>query len=227
MSIEGATSGERAVHIISLHADPASPSGTGGAGGTHAYLRELLTLLPQRGWSCCVVTRRTSAALPAQQVISAKAEIVRVTIGPLAPIDKALLDGLHDESVAQISAVFDSRPRPTLLHSVYWNSGRVALDLSRRFGIPYVHTVISNGVRRGLTETDASDRRVAVERAVFLGAARIFSISREERDDLVASYGINPTQIVVIGRPVSVAFRYPAHDQTGSAQLPPPWNPAE
>jgi glycosyltransferase involved in cell wall biosynthesis len=227
MSVESATVGPRTIHIISLHADPASPSGIGGTGGTHAYLRELLTLLPQRGWSCTVVTRRTSTALPERQAISAKADIIRVTIGPLAPMHKSFLEGMHAESVAQIGAVLDSLPHPRLLHSVYWNSGRVALDLSNRFGIRYVHTVISNGARRGMTESDRDERRIEVESAVFMGASRIFCISREERNDLISLYGVDPARIVVVGRPVSAAFRYPAHDQNGAATLPPPWMSGE
>jgi len=196
-----------------------------GGGGTHSYLRELLTALPRRGRKVTVITRRTSTALAVRQVLSAEAVIVRVEIGEVSPIDKRLLDGLHEESLDAVRrAVLDSAP-VRLLHSVYWNSGRVAMDLSRELGIAYVHTVISNGRRRSLVgaEMDGATRS-AVEKQVFERASRIFCICPAERDDLVHLYGIDATKLVVVGRPVNLEFLVPSHDDLGRPTLLPPWN---
>jgi len=213
------------VHVISLHADPATAAGAAGGGGTHSYLRELLTALPRRGRSISVITRRTSAALAIHQLISRSADILRVQIGELAPIDKRLLDSMHAMNVAAVREALMASAAPILLHSVYWNSGRVALDLSRELGIPFVHTVISNGQRRaraGAEENGA--RREEVEQQVFDAAFRVFCICPDERDDLVELYGIDPAKIIVIGRPVSVEFLVPQHDEFGNPRLLPPWN---
>jgi D-inositol-3-phosphate glycosyltransferase len=214
------------VHMVSLHADPATAAGAAGGGGTHSYLRELLTALPRRGRSITVITRRTSVSLPARQILSRSAEILRVQIGSLAPVDKRLLDGMHALSVDAVrAAITSSGESVRLLHSVYWNSGRVALDLSREFGIPFVHTVISNGRRRSSVGTEANDsRREEVEQQVFDGALWIFCICPAERDDLVELYGVDTAKIIVVGRPVSVDFLVPAHDELGNPLLLPPWN---
>jgi D-inositol-3-phosphate glycosyltransferase len=214
------------VHVISLHADPASAAGAAAGGGTHSYLRELLTALPRRGYSISVITRRASAALDAFQLISRSADIFRVQIGELEPVDKRLLDSMHEESLAAVRrAIIDGGSPVRLLHSVYWNSGRVALNLSRELNVPFVHTVISNGRRR--TQVGAEEhgeRRAEVELQVFAGAFRIFCICPDERDDLVHLYGIDPKKIVVVGRPVGIEFVIPPHAETGVPLLLPPWN---
>ena len=49
--------------IISLHADPSTPSGVGEGGGTHAYIRELMSGLALRGISSAFITRSSSSSL--------------------------------------------------------------------------------------------------------------------------------------------------------------------
>lgn len=206
------------VLLICLHADPVAPSGAETGGGTHAYLRELLTGLGSRGWKVTVITRRGSTDLPSQEQISRYTRIVRMQIGPPGPLDKALLDGLHSETLAATRDVLAQlRRHPDVLHSVYWNSGRVALDLSTESGIPYVHTVISNGKRRVLVgAAPNASRREEVEGWVFGAAFRIFCISEAEKQDLVELYSVDPARLMVVGRPVAEYFTQPAHDEMGT-----------
>lgn len=208
---------EAPILLISLHADPSQPSGTQEGGGTHAYLRELTVGLASRGHACHVVTRRSSPELPSLMKVSPLTTLHRVDIGVQGPMDKRLLDGLHQEIFARLSEVWAQLPcRPRLIHSVYWNSGRVAMELSITHAVPFVHTVISNGkgrLARGASGN--SPNREAVEAKVFQGAARIFAISQDEKGDLVSLYGVDPKKIVVIGRPVDTAYLSPAQDELG------------
>jgi glycosyltransferase involved in cell wall biosynthesis len=214
------------VHLISLHADPATAPGAAGGGGTHSYLRELLTSLPRRRRAISVITRRTSSNLAAHQVLSRSADIFRVRIGEIAPIDKERLEALHPLSLQAVREALATSAAPVrVLHSVYWNSGRVALDLSRERGIPFVHTVISNGKRRVRAGAAAPDlRREDVEHQIFEAAFRIFCVCSAERDDLVELYGVDASKIVVIGRPISIDVLVPPHDEWGDPRLLPPWN---
>lgn len=205
------------VVLICLHADPASPSGTQSGGGTHSYLRELLAGLGSRGWRVTLVTRRASDQLPPEEQISRFTRLVRVQVGPLGPLDKSLLDGLHPESLQTIRDVIgQASPPPDVLHSVYWNSGRVAMELSAELGIPFVHTVISNGRRRVLLGAARNvPGREAVEERVFASAFRVFCVTEEEKRDLVELYSVAPGRVVVVGRPVADWFVHPAHDEMG------------
>lgn len=203
--------------IISLHADPSVPSGVREGGGTHAYLRELAAGLAMRGRRCSIVTRRMSPTLEGCVSISPLTTLYRIDIGPPGPLDKRKLNSFHDQTVNSIrEIVAASEHRPIVLHSVYWNSGRAALDLSTETGIPFVHTVISNGIGRRLRgATGQASNREEVEFKVFHGAYRIFSISLSEKHDLINLYHVPENKIVVVGRPVDRCYHHPAHDETG------------
>ena len=205
----------RHIVLISLHADPATPSGADDGGGTHAYIRELIAGFSQTLWKLTVLTRWATTALPQSEGVAPNIRIARLQIGPVAPIDKRLLNDLHPISVQQ--ALEELRGEPIdLIHSVYWNSGRVAKELAKRNRRTFVHTVISNGWRR--LQEGASDQptaRIDVEQQVFSSAFGIFCISGEERRDLIEHYAVPPDKIFVVGRPVAEVFRSPCRDECG------------
>ena len=209
------------VLLISLHADPFGPSGVGDGGGTHAYLRELIKELALAGRPCALITRRADPTSDAVEILNRRIRLFRIDTGPPGPLDKRRLNEFHDESMREARRIFTKLPtRPGVLHSVYWNSGRLALDLSKETGIPYVHTVISNGVRRRLEGAhDQPPERERIEREVFSRAWTIFSVSGEEKADLVNHYGVDANSIRVVGRPVDASFLEPAHDQCGQPRL--------
>lgn len=211
----------RHLTLITLHADPATPSGAGEGGGTHAYVRELMVGLSQRGWSLTVLTRWADAHLPERELVSSSVKIIRLRINGVKQIDKRLLNDLHAVSLTEARAVLAAEPKATLIHSVYWNSGRVAMDLSKQLGLPFVHTVISNGWRR--SHEGAQDQppdRLEIEQQVFESAFAIFSVSGQERADLVENYAVDQNKIVVVGRPVAVSFRHPCRDEWGTPSRP-------
>lgn len=203
--------------LICLHADLTQPSGTQDGGGTHAYLRELAVGLAAKGYECRVVTRRRAPDLAPEVRVSPLTTLYRIDIGDPGPLDKACLDTHHPQTMAALGALWEGLPQPpALIHSVYWNSGRAAMDLSAERGVPFVHTVISNG--RGRAARGASPNapnREEVEQQVFQAAAFIFSISTDERRDLIDLYGIEGRKIVVVGREVNGTFLTPAQDSCG------------
>ena len=204
------------VALICLHADPTTPAGVGEGGGTHSYLRELLRFLTRCKTDHILLTRWADPDLPEMQRTSQCGWLRRLRIGAPGPIDKRLLAGFHSTTVAAVSDALDEFGTPGLLHSVYWNSGQAAMDVSAERGLPFVHTVISNGWRREASgQHDQPPERVAIERRVFQAAHRIFSICSQERDDLIRAYGVPADRIVVVGRPVGDAFRTPARDLLG------------
>lgn len=208
------------VLIISLHADPVQPSGNGEGGGTHAYLRELLRGLARECRNATVVTRHAHPNLPAEQRLSDFTAIRRIQLGDIAPIDKRFLDGFHARTVELVSEIIHHQKwKPHVLHGVYWNSGRAAMDVAKRLGIPFVQTVISNGKRRALEGfSDNANNRITIETEVFHAASVVFCISSEERHDLIELYGVDPKKLHVVGRPVPLPFRRPAQAKFGEAR---------
>lgn len=221
MAVEALAHGERRkflpeIVLICLHADPASPPGVGEGGGTHRYLRELLGLLAQSAIPHLLLTRRATVGLAEEESVSSCGRLIRLNIGLPGKIDKRLLDDHHHSTVKRIEEVLARHGTPRLLHSVYWNSGRAAAEVSRRLEIPFVHTVISNGWRRQEAGyRDQPPQRIEVERQVFHAAARVFCICGQERDDLTSFYGVAPERISVVGRPVARSFLMPCHNGHG------------
>lgn len=206
------------VLIISLHADPVQASGGGEGGGTHAYLRELLRALAFNRRHAAVVTRLASPHLPISQRLSDFTALYRIQLGLIATMDKRLLDSFHADTVDQIATIIRQLTWPVhILHGVYWNSSRAAMDLSRQLGIPFVQTVISNGRRRfEQGYRDDAAERIAIEIETYAAASAIFCISGEEREDLIRLYGIDAGKLHVVGRPVPLPFRQPAQEKDGT-----------
>ena len=133
--------------IISLHADPAMPPGVSEWGGTHTYMRELLTELYEEKYNIILLTRKVYEKQDNIENVSSSCKIVRLTLGEFDNFDKRKLFELHDLTLqkkcsgVKKSSIF----KPDIIHSVYWNSGHLAWKLSEMLGIPYVHSVISNG----------------------------------------------------------------------------------
>jgi D-inositol-3-phosphate glycosyltransferase len=203
--------------LICLHADPIAPSGIGEGGGTHAYLRELLAHLDRSGSDHLLLTRWADPSLPEFERTSARGQVRRLPIGPVGPLDKRRLAALHAVTVQGVSDALDTFGRPSLLHSVYWNSGQAAMDVAAARGLPFVHTVISNGWRREASGYhDQPVERIGIERLVFNAARRVFCICPQERDDLVDAYGVPIERTVIVGRPVAPTFLMPARDGYGN-----------
>jgi D-inositol-3-phosphate glycosyltransferase len=217
----------RHLTLITLHADPATPSGTDEGGGTHSYVRELMLGLPKRGWSLTVLTRWADSRLPERETVSSSVRIKRLRINGVCQMDKRLLADLHAVSLTEAHAALAAEPKVDLLHSVYWNSGRVAMDISDQLGLPFVHTVISNGWRRWHQGAqDQSSGRIEIEKQVFASAFAIFCVSGQERADLVEHYAVDPDKLFVVGRPVAFSFRHPCRDEWGSPSRP-HWSEAD
>lgn len=207
--------------MISLHADPTVPAGIGEGGGTHSYIRELLTYYSNANINVLLITRKCSPDLPEYEQISETCRICRIIVNGEYPIDKKELFNLHNVSMnATINALKTTAFKPVLIHSVYWNSGQIATELSHYFKIPFVHTIISNGLRRkeaGIKES--IEERFSIEKDVFQNASYIFCITPAEKKDLIDLYQIDSNKIVIPGRPVSPDFLYPAHDDFGNPYL--------
>jgi glycosyltransferase involved in cell wall biosynthesis len=177
--------------------------------------------VPKTNWNLTVLTRWADSRLPERETVSPSVKIVRLRINGVGSMDKRLLDGLHEVSLATARDVLTAEPKVDLLHSVYWNSGRVAMELGDHFGLPFVHTVISNGWRRQQQgKLDQPIGRLKVERRVFASAFAIFCVSGEESADLVEHYAVDPHKIVVVGRPVAFSFLHPCRDEWGVPSRP-------
>lgn len=203
--------------IITMHADPAMPPGYGECGGTQTYMKELLDELGKRNIPCIMVTRKSMQYLPSEEQYNTSCKIIRLLNGDDEPMSKLLLHHYHDINLKEIAKLIRLQESlPLAIHSVYWNSGRLAMALSSEFHVPFVHSVISNSrgrVSRGADEP--LEMRAQYEQEIYEHAEKILCVSEDEKYDLEKFYKIPPEKLVVCGQYVDMSFLYPPHDTNG------------
>lgn len=203
--------------IISLHADPAMPPGVSEWGGTHTYMRELLTELYEEDFNIILLTRKVYEQQSDIDEVSPFCKIIRLTLGEFGNFDKRNLFALHDLTLQKsILMLKELDFKPDIIHSVYWNSGHLAWKLSELWGIPYVHSVISNGRGRNAHGAKGTaPQRIETEEKVYKHAQFILCVAESEKNELCQFYNIPPEKIVVAGQYVHPAFIYASHNSYG------------
>jgi len=208
------------VLIISLHADPMLPAGIGEYGGGHMYPYELLVGLSKEDFKVSLITRKSDTSLPDIDRINDLTTIYRLDYGNIIFHDKRDFYQLKDMSFSLACNLLEQQNiKPDIIHSLYWNSGFLALQLSQKLHIPYVHSPISVGAVIKYKKTkDIEPHRLDTEQLVFENAALIFSITESEKKDIISYYGISKDKITIIGRPVAKEYLYPIHDEWGNVR---------
>lgn len=203
--------------LISLHADPSMPPGIGVYGGGHMYPKELLIGLSQKDFRVSLLTRKSYSNLPEIEHINKNCTIYRMDYGNCDSLDKREFYQLREKSFALASKIIkENHLSFQLIHSIYWNSGQLALQLSRVYKVPFVHSIISNG--KQILECQAKEiepHRIDVETLVFQEARHLFCITQSERQAIEQYYGIPGEKIHVIGRPVDSVYQFPVHNDLG------------
>lgn len=209
------------VLILSIHADSALAPGYRDWGGTNVYMRELMDGLIKLNIPFVFITRKVFKELPDREELSENGIIYRIISGDEKLIDKNTLKNYHQLHLEQIKKIIDGiGNNPAVIHSVYWNSGRLAYELANLYSIKYVHSVISNNLGRiARGAEDFCEGRSSYEKDVYENAHLILAVSKDEKNDLVNYYNINPDKILVAGQEVNNAFLFPSHDCNGFPRI--------
>jgi glycosyltransferase involved in cell wall biosynthesis len=207
------------VLIITIHADPAMAPGYEEWGGTHTYMKELLDGFGVEKIPCLLVTRKCMP-FPDIEQYNEYCKIIRLHNGDAEPIEKSLLQNYHEYNIAQIQSIIDKHGKPIIIHSVYWNSGRLAMELGEKNNVPFVHSVISNArgrIHRGAIEP--IPKRAEYEQQIYEQAKWILCVSEDERQDILHFYNIAPDKVCIAGQHIHETFCLPAHDVNGFPRL--------
>lgn len=174
--------------LISVHGDPSAQLGKDGAGGQNLYVKSLGLSLAKRGCQIDMFTRRES---PDQAEIvdhSNGCRTIRLTAGPVKFIHR---DELFLYLPEFIEAWLDFQKRSglsyDLIHSNYWLSGWVGLQLRSRLGIPQVHTYHSVGAIKYKAMSslpEIAPSRLGAEWACLEQSDCVIATSKQEERDL-------------------------------------------
>ena len=210
--------------FLSVHTCPLAALGGKESGGMNVYVRELARELGRSGFEVDVFTRSQDPAIPRVVSLGEGARVVHLEAGPARPVPRptqvqylaAFADGV--EAFRQAGGI-----EYALVHSHYWLSGLVGLDLARRWGRPLVHMfhtlgAIKNGVARGSSDVEPGERLLA-ETRIAAGADRIVASNLVERADLAWHVRASTARVAVIPCGVDTELFYPDDARRARARL--------
>src|SRR5438552_2042802 len=215
MALRGITCMDRPTRIafLSEHASPLATLGSADAGGQNIYVGEVSRNLGRCGFAIDVLTRCDNPDVPEIVEWSTGVRVVNLLAGPVQPRSK-------DELWPYMSEFRDSLLRfmehdethYDLVHSNFWMSGWVAIELRRRLNIPVVQIFHALGKtkRRHQKKVDTSPGdRIRTEKEIVREVDRIIAQCPSERCELVEDYGANPEKIVLIPSAVNTRIFKP------------------
>ena len=182
------TTSKKHIALISVHGDPAIEIGKEEAGGQNVYVRQVGEALAKQGWHVDMFTRKAS---PDQLDIvehSPNCRTIRLTAGPVEFIPRDNLFEYLPTVVEQILK-FQQESGVTypLVHTNYWLSSWVGMQLKKIQGSKQVHTYHSLGAVKYQSVTTIpliAATRLATEKAVLETADRIVATSPQEKEHM-------------------------------------------
>jgi D-inositol-3-phosphate glycosyltransferase len=178
----------QAIALISEHGDPAAEIGKDAAGGQNVYVRRVGEALAKLGWQVDMFTRKSSPYDPTIVQHSPHCRTIRLTAGPETYIPR---DDLFQYMPAFVAAFQKFQQKEgtnyPLVHTNYWMSGWVGMQLQQQQNVQLLHTYHSLGAVKYLAIDELpaiAKTRVDVERDILERAQRIVATSPQERDDL-------------------------------------------
>jgi len=176
------------IALISDHGDPAAEIGFEEAGGQNVYVRYVGETLAKLGWQVDMFTRKVKPDDPTIVQHSAHCRTIRLVAGPerFIPRDEIF------EYMPQFVEAFEAFCRHEgvyhpLIHTNYWLSAWVGLQLKARHPVQLVHTYHSLGSVKYQTlahQPAIAPTRLTVEKQILEQADCVIATSPQEQEYL-------------------------------------------
>lgn len=206
------------VAMFSVHSCPLATLGGRETGGMNVYVRELSRHLGAKGIAVDVYTRRQDPCHPTVVPFGPLARVVHLSAGPAAPYAKHQVWDHLPEFLEGVWTFIGNRDlRYDILHSHYWLSGWVALQLRQTLHIPMVHMSHTLGYPKNSAAQQTWEReplrRLQIEHAVLRNSDALIAESPASKRHMVQDYQANAAKIHVIPCGVDTTLFYPQSRQ--------------
>jgi len=179
---------QKHVALISVHGDPAIEIGKEEAGGQNVYVRQVGKALAKLGWQVDMFTRKASREQSSIVQHSSNCRTIRLVAGPEEFVPRDNIFGYAPEFV---QAFLDFQQQNGieygLVHTNYWISSWVGMELKKIQGSKQVHTYHSLGAIKYKSVSTIpliAKTRLSVEKAVLETAERIVATSPQEKEHM-------------------------------------------
>jgi D-inositol-3-phosphate glycosyltransferase len=186
----------KSIALISVHGDPAVKIGREEAGGQNVYVRQVGEALARQGWQVDMFTRKSDSQQPKIVQHSDRCRTIRLIAGPETFIPRDNIFSYRQQFVAAfLKFQQQENINYSLIHTNYWISGWVGLQLKQKLSIPMVHTYHSLGAVKYKTVSTVPPvalTRLRVEKDCLERVDCIIATSPQEREhmrSLVSSKG--------------------------------------
>ena len=190
----------RRVAILSVHTSPLAQPGSGDGGGMNVYVRALAAGLAHAGVECDVFTRREDPDTPTIATVEDGFRVVHVDVGPSRPIAlhdlTSLVDPFADAVLDWMRRTGDDYDVPArqLLDLRRGRSPAQARDRpSARRDVPHARRVKAEA---GFD--DEPEQRARLEHETIECADLMLASTAEERLQLAALYGAEPSRVEIV-----------------------------
>jgi D-inositol-3-phosphate glycosyltransferase len=183
-----------------VHTSPLDQPGAGDAGGMNIYVVESAERMAAMGVSVDIFTRRHNPDLPDIVELSAGVRVRHLNIGACSATKEELPALIPNVSDAFSKVLEDEKY--DLLHSHYWISGKVAMPVAKKFGIPLAHTMhtMARVKNMNLAEGERPEPMIRVqgETQVVAAADALIANTDAEAASLVSLYEACPDNVSVV-----------------------------
>ncbi len=183
-----------------VHTSPLDQPGAGDAGGMNIYVVESAERMAAMGVSVDIFTRRHNPDLPDNVELSPSVRVRHLDVGAYSATKEELPALIPNLSEA-FSKVLDNE-KYDVLHSHYWISGKVAMPIAKKFGIPLAHTMhtMARVKNMNLAEGERPEPMIRVqgETQVVAAADALIANTDAEAASLVSLYEACPDNVSVV-----------------------------
>ncbi len=176
------------IALISEHGDPAIEIGKEEAGGQNVYVRQVGEALARQGWQVDMFTRQSDAEQPKIVEHSRHCRTIRLTAGPEAFIPRDDLFPYMPEFVRSFQRFqAENGIKYNLVHTHYWMSGWIGMELKKLQSVKQLHTYHSLGAVKYQSVSTiplVAKTRLASEKTCLETADRIVATSPQEMEHM-------------------------------------------
>ena len=185
-SLRTHTPTRQAIALISEHGDPAADIGREEAGGQNVYVRQVGEALAKLGWQVDMFTRKANANDPTIVQHTPHCRTIRLVAGPQEFVPRDQLFHYMPEFLEAFLKCQGKHHYP-LIHTNYWMSAWVGLQVKQSQNVQLIHTYHSLGAVKYQAVQEIpkiASTRLAVERQILEQAQRIVATSPQEQEVL-------------------------------------------
>lgn len=212
---------KKRIIILTLLGDPMVPatSRDARAGGFNTDVKQWLVTLSKKNYPVTVITNTSSYFQNKFQRISENITIYRIHLEESSfKNSSALMEQYSYVYNAVKELIKQESIEPVFIHSYFWYSGYLAMELSDFYQIPFIHTIIDLAAYKKIAKiTSDYSIQEACEHKIFPKAACIMAITEEEKRIFLENYNVEEKRVIVIGREADQSFLYPDHNTQGIA----------